>query len=59
MKVLRQIDPIADKAARIDMVTETIDSWQSRRSSKGSDPISLIEKHAVDEHDDRLNLIVC
>jgi hypothetical protein len=59
MKVLRQIDPITDKAARIDMIPESIDSWQSRRSSKRGDPFCVVEKQSVDEHDDRLDMVIC
>ena len=41
------------------MIPESIDSWQSRRSSKRGDPFCVVEKQGVDEHDDRLDMVIC
>jgi hypothetical protein len=41
------------------MIAEAIDSWQSRRRSECGDPISLAEKHSIDEHDDGLDAVIC
>lgn len=45
----------SDETARIDMIAEAIDGRQSRRSNERRNPISLLEKHSIDEHDDCLD----